>query len=79
MAFFVPHDVISRVESCKLDFERGKSYLCTKSRYYQSGGFEFTEGKVYTCTESYTIPFNNGRLISQWQIIGVENMFKIVD
>ena len=78
MAFFVPHDIISRIESCKLDFEKNKSYLCIKSYYMNSGGFDFTKGKVYKCNESYTIPCNNGRNISQWQLVGVENMFKLI-
>ena len=79
MTFFVPHDIISRVENCKLDFEKGKSYLCIKSYYMNSGGFDFTKGKVYKCNKSYTIPCNNGRNISQWRLIGVEDMFKLVD
>ena len=78
MAFFVPHNIISRVESCKLDFKKGKSYLCIKSYYMNSGGFDFTKGKVYKCNESYTIPCNNGKNISQWQLVDVENMFKLI-
>lgn len=79
MAFFVPHDIISRIENCKLDFEKGKSYICIKSYYMAGGGFDFTKGKVYKCNESYTIPCNNGRNISQWRLIGVEDMFKLIN
>lgn len=44
----------------------------------QGGGYEFIEGKTYCCNENYTIPCNNGRNISQWRLIGVENIFKLI-
>jgi len=73
MSVFLTHEQARALEY-KMNFKKGKSYKCIKG-YYINGPNKFTSGKIYTCKNNYYLPCDSGIEISQFNLIGIDNMF----